>query len=240
MATPKEIQAALIGYPRQLRWDDFRKVDELPDGMQPEHDAGVGIDFKVTHFGILWAGGKALYKPQVAVVLDSSNTWATDRARTDQKLLAHEQGHFDITGLIARDLAATLLDLQLDPKKLEAEMLAPAANPAEHQAKVDRVTRMWRVAIRQAVDRAQALAMELNNTPTSQGLYDLDTSHGTDRDSQREWDGLLQHVKLTNASFEATLVKRGWLYDPRPPDPRIPVHPLRPMRAQPGRAHRHQ
>ncbi|MCI0429450.1 MAG: hypothetical protein L0210_02755 [Rhodospirillales bacterium] len=216
MASPKEIQAALIGYPHQLRWDEFKKVDELPDGVQPEHDAGVAMDFKVTHYGVLWAGGKALHKPQVTVVLDSSNTWATDRARTDKKLLAHEQGHFDITGLIARDLAATLLDLQLDPKKLEAEMTAPAANPAEHEAKVQRVNRMWKVAMNKAVDRAQALARKLNNTYSTEGLYDLDTSHGTDRDSQTEWDRMLQHVKLTYANFEETLRKFGWLYDPRP------------------------
>jgi len=130
--------------------------------------------------------------------------------------LAHEQGHFDITGLIARDLAATLLDLQLEPKKLEAEMTAPAANPAEHEAKVQRVNRMWKVAMNKAVDRAQALARKLNNTYTTEGLYDFDTSHGTDRDSQKEWDRLLQHVKLTYANFEEALRKFGWFYDPRP------------------------
>jgi hypothetical protein len=205
-----EIQAALLGYPRQLRWDDFKRVDEPPAGVQPEHDAGVAMDFKLTHFGILWSEGRALNKPQVAVVLDSSNTWATDRARTDKKLLAHEQGHFDITGLIARDLAAKLLDMQLDPQKLRAEMLAPAANPAEHEAKVQRVNRMWRVAMKQAVDRAQALARKLNNTFSTEGLYDLDTSHGTDRDSQKDMGLAVATRQIDQCQFRGDALQ-AWL-----------------------------
>src|ERR1700752_3661640 len=98
MATAKDIQAALIGYPRQLRWEDFKTVGELPED-QPEHEAGLSMDFKVTHYGILWQGGKALYKPQVTVYL--KDAWCLARVRGDKQLLKHEQGHFDITGLVA-------------------------------------------------------------------------------------------------------------------------------------------
>lgn len=219
MATAKDIQAALIGYPRQLTWDDFKTVEELPDGHH-QHEAGVSMDFKVTHYGILWQGGKALYKPRVTVSL--VDAWALARVRGDKELLKHEQGHFDITGLIARDLAATLLDLQLDPKKLEAEMTAPAANPAEHDAKVQRVTKMWKAAMKKAEERARTIALKLNNSAIAEGLYDFDTSHGLDRELQRDWDGLLLHVRLHNLNFEQALIQRGWLYDPRPADPMLP------------------
>lgn len=221
MATPREIQEALIGYPRQLRWEDFKTVAELPEDQQ-EHDAGLAMDFKVTHYGILWQGGKALHKPQVTVYL--KDAWCLERARGDKALLQHEQGHFDITGLIARDLAATLLDLELDKKKLAAEMLAPAANPGEHQEKVQRVVKMWKVAMNKAVDRAWLLVGKLNNSHISEGLYDFDTSHGLDRDMQKEWDGLLLHVRMHNLNFEKALTQRGWLHDPRPGDPPIPRH----------------
>jgi hypothetical protein len=221
MATPKEIQAALIGYPRQLRWEDFRTVDELPDSTRPEHDAGVKMDFRITHYGILYQGGKALYKPQVTVTL--MDAWATARARTDKALLKHEQGHFEIMGLLARDLAATLLDLELDNKKVNEVMLAPAANPAEAEAKMQRFVNMWKAAMKKAEEKAWALSAKLNNTPGSEGLYDLDTSHGLDRDFQRDWDALLLHVKMHNLNFEQALIKRGWLYDPRPADPVIPA-----------------
>src|SRR5262249_5127872 len=118
-----------------------------------------------------------------------------------KELLKHEQGHFDITGLIARDLAATLLDLQLDPKKLDAEMTAPAANPAEHDAKVQRVTKMWKAAMKKAEERARTIALKLNNSAIAEGLYDFDTSHGLDRELQRDWDGLLLHIRLHNLNF---------------------------------------
>ncbi len=151
------------------------------------------------------------------------DAWATARARTDKKLLQHEQGHFDITGLIARDLAAALLDLELDRKKVHEVVTAPAANPAEAEAKAQRFVAMWKNAINKPVDHAKALAAKLNNTATSDGLYDFDTSHGLDRDMQTEWDGVLQHVRLHNLNFEQTFIKRGWLNDPRPPDPTVPV-----------------
>src|SRR5262245_28517209 len=102
MATPKEIQAALIGYPRELKWDDFRTIDEPPDGTRPEHDAHVSMNFRITHYGILYRDGKALDRDQLKVTVTLKDAWATARARTDKALLKHEQGHFDIMGLLAR------------------------------------------------------------------------------------------------------------------------------------------
>jgi hypothetical protein len=220
MATPKQIQAALIGYPRQLTWDDFRTIEEPPDGTPPEHDAGLSMDFNPS-YGILYQQVNVIDNLRVKVVL--KDAWCTTRARTDKALLKHEQGHFDITGLIARDLAAALLDLKLDRKKMDEIMLAPAANPNEFYEKTQRFANLWQAAIRKHVDHAKALAAKLNNTFTAEGLYDFDTSHGADRDFQKDWDALLLHVRMHNLNFEQTLIKRGWLVDPRPADPTIPA-----------------
>ena len=50
------------------------------------------------------------YQVRLTVVRD--NSWVV-RGRTQDALLAHEQGHFDITGLAARDLVRALAALRV-------------------------------------------------------------------------------------------------------------------------------
>jgi hypothetical protein len=208
MATPQQIHAALVGYPRQLSWDDFRTVDRPPN--DEPYDASISPSFRITRFGIAWGGshGSYIYNPQVTVTLDPSATWAIAGARRQKALLEHEQGHLDIVGLVARDLAVKLLDMHLDKTRLQAEF----NNPVAFDVRTRRINALWDVAMTEAMNRAVALMNKLQNRGIGEtSLYDLDTKHGADRGGQKDWDKLLRHVKQTNANFEKTLIERDMI-----------------------------
>ena len=97
----------LTGWPRQISWDEFKDVATRPAGetedaqidtqtLQPER---VGVTREQGQFRL------GNFTVKLSVI--RNNSWVVANQKSDT-LLAHEQGHFDITGLVARDLAKAL------------------------------------------------------------------------------------------------------------------------------------
>ena len=163
---------SLRGWPRSISWrGDFPdEREERPAGededaqIHPEAilDDEVGIcrtdgRFRLGTFGV-----------RLRIVAE--DTWVVRSAKTDA-LLAHEQGHFDISGLDARqlmhDLAALRADTTDELQRLVTERIERSRT--ESQAMSDRyddetdhgrnadAQRRWETAIREAIDGGHAL-----------------------------------------------------------------------------------
>lgn len=200
MASKIQIKAATPGFPRRLTWHDYQWVAQSP---VPPFEAMTAAAFKVTQWGYTLGTaandhrGSCFVDPLKITVSFLSASWAVPSARTSAQLLAHEQGHFDITGLVARDMAARLLDLRVyGPELMNANDPIAATNALDK--KVKQVSR-----------RAEALWDFLQQGVDC--LYDTDTEHGANAQGQREWNALLTHVKNFNLGFEDTLIARGFI-----------------------------
>ena len=200
MVTFNQVLAATPGFPRDLTWDDYRNVEEPPLPFS----ALTGSRYTETHWAITSGTatgerrGSYFVDPlKVTVSFLSDQSWARPSAKGDMRLLAHEQGHFDITGLIARDLARRLLELRVyGPELRDANDLRAACRAVEQK-------------MRRVRDRVDALWTALQNGGES--IYDTDTGHGTNESGQREWSAMLKHVKMHNLGLEDTLVSRGFV-----------------------------
>ncbi len=214
MATKIQIKAATPGFPRQLKWNDYKWVDQSPI---PPFEALTGSSYKVTQWGYTLGtapnGRRGSYfvdplKITVSFIADSS--WAVPSARNNPRLLAHEQGHFDITGLIARDFARRVLDLRVyGPEMFNAN------DPDEGVSRLDK-------KVKRISQRMGALWDFLQKGVDC--LYDSDTEHGNDQQAQRDWSALLNHIKHFNLGFEETLVARGFLRIVSDPPDGLPTY----------------
>ena len=92
---------ALTGFSHRVVWKEFRSVDEPDgDGEQAFCQARFGISY-----GYNCTGGTCSTRNVVVNVrMDQTASWAVRGASVrTAALLRHEQGHFDITALGARD-----------------------------------------------------------------------------------------------------------------------------------------
>jgi Bacterial protein of unknown function (DUF922) len=99
------IPMASHGLVHHLRWSDFRRVSEPPDG---EGDAQT-LTVTQMHFRFLTASDDSwkLTAVDVTLKLDAKGSWVI-RGKETTKLLAHEQVHYDIAAVAARTLDARL------------------------------------------------------------------------------------------------------------------------------------
>jgi hypothetical protein len=104
--------------------------------------------------------GWRLNDVHLAVVIHSNRTWVVGGQETPE-LLNHEQGHWDITGLIAREALQAYGRLRARmPKELTEQL-------------------------RHIQTRLQNKATRINRK------YDSETNHGSNLDAQQKWDVLL-------------------------------------------------
>jgi len=87
--------------------------------------------------------------------------------KTDD-LLSHEQGHFDMAGLVAWELYRSL-------------MATRAPNATELQRRINA-----------HVARARSKLHGLSGSATQVGKYDTETAHGTNAGEQRRWKDLIR------------------------------------------------
>lgn len=212
-ATLAEIQAAMVGFPRLLRWDDFAMWDDA-DAERAGAEAQVSTNVKVKSWGLSLGGkfGNFIDNVKVVVTLDSLATRATKAARTARtapRLLNHEQGHFDIQALLARDVATKLLNFHIESKTISGILQNKSAT---NEDKSSRLHRIIEGQIDIAKKKMNKLVSVLQDDELGQeGIYDKDTEHGRNEDEQRNWDILIRYVKMTNVMFEDELVRRGML-----------------------------
>ena len=207
MATLQELNAAMSGFPRSLTWGNFRQVQSSPS---PPHAAQVGAGFSMGGWSVHLVHGEYRVRgARVAVAAQANDSWATAAARSDAGLLRHEQGHYDITGLIARDLIGKVLDLSFHQSLIA---VCIGSGDTAHE-RLRYVTRLFQADVTRFGQEARDLLARLNTNPSTQadGLYDNQTNHGLNTTGQRMWNDRLQRIKASNDSLELTLRIEGLL-----------------------------
>jgi len=146
----------ISGWPRKIEWSEFREIQKRPDGMS--EDAQIHSEVSSpSRLSVARENGQFRlpnYPAKLEVVRD--DTWVVAGTKSDD-LLAHEQVHFDITGLSGRDMVRDMLALR-------------AKTSAELQREVTRITQ-----------RYQQLANDLTEK------YDRETNHSRNADQQKRW-----------------------------------------------------
>lgn len=103
--TAGSAEVKLLGWPRQLSWDDFRNLRKAPVG-RPQNAAMIASRFRTPEGEPLVPterdGRWRFERIVVRVEMDSGHSWVSEEHRSDA-VLAHEQAHLDITGLAARE-----------------------------------------------------------------------------------------------------------------------------------------
>lgn len=160
----------LTGWPRQITWSEFWEVATRPSGenedaqidtqtLQPER---VGVAREQGQFRL------GNFTVKLIVVRDNSWVVASQKSTT---LLAHEQGHFDITGLVARDLVkalgalrvSTTDELQRDVSRLYAafdawaKSLSKQYDDETNNSRNAKIQAEWEVRIRTCIQQGTSL-----------------------------------------------------------------------------------
>jgi hypothetical protein len=172
------VASSLAGLRRTLRWSDFTSKDvPPPEAGEFTLAAQTQASYRVSGLssGPIDGSRPTAYKladaVKVVVRLQREECWvaswviasSTSHAE-QQRLLKHEQGHYDIVALLARDLLA-------DITALTKNLYASAQEP---------------------IDDAEAIIARYQPYANSlQDLYDDKTNHGDVRNEQVRWNGVL-------------------------------------------------
>lgn len=207
MATLQAVQAAMTGFPLALSWPHFRAVAPSP---APPALAQTAASYSMSGWRAALVNG--VYRVQgarISVSINRHDTWAVSAARTSASLLQHEQGHFDIVGLIARDLARKVLDLSLDATVVAA-LRDSGTTPAQH---LNYVQQQFQSDIRSYGQQASDLSSRLQTHPVTgqDGLYDRQTGHSQNAAAQTLWNNRLARIKNSGDNFELLLRMEGVL-----------------------------
>ena len=204
MASMQDIQAALSGFPRVLAWTNFHPV---PNSPMPPHQALTSAGWAWTHSGVHLVNGEyRVNNPRVTVSLNHAS-WATPAAVASATLLVHEQGHYDISGLVARDVVQQLLDWSLDAT-VAAAARGSGNNAQQH---LHHATAEATRDINRFVAEANALMARLQTNPVTHadGLYDVQTNHSLNTASQAAWNTRFTRLKTGNEMFLLWLAMEG-------------------------------
>ena len=164
---------AINGWPKKITWNDFQPVDTPPGGENGQAYIHSQFNFKYSSTKNDRKGWR-FEGLVVDVFVDDGQSWVV-KGKQHPQLLNHEQGHYDITGLVGgRELYKSLTNLRAkSPKDFE-----------EQKEKI--VTR-----IKKKVTRLQK-------------KYDKDTKpdgDSIDSKKQEEWDKRLQSANTNGKSL---------------------------------------
>ncbi len=154
---------------RTLTWNDYQAPVPSP---QPTFTNGSGTaspELSETVSGMSmtsWTCNNGKIDVTVSAIMSPSTSWAATGGRT-AALLAHEQGHFDLSEIYARKLRAQLAAIMCE-------------NTTSAQAAVDAAFNM--------------IDMQLQ---TQQSSYDNETAHGTNAAAQATWQMSIQQQLAT-------------------------------------------
>jgi len=160
---------ALKGWPKQLGWKHFKKLASSPRGATVAAHIESQWQLKPSRF-VRDRHGWRLNAVNLVVSIDPNHTWVV-RGQETPALLNHEQGHWDITGLIAREAHRAY-------EQLRAR--TPGALTQQMQS---------------LQTRLQAKATHLNRQ------YDAETNHGVNLTPQQRWDTLIHTCIVDNKSL---------------------------------------
>ena len=207
MASMAEATRLLNGWPLALTWRRFRAVENVGRNM----DAQTSTDLRYNFGGVHIHNNE--YRPRIGATLRLTSqttvreAWlnsATVAAKAE--LLEHEQGHYDIAGLLLRDFLYNVLnDASMD--RAVVEILTAAGNTAG-----SRMAYMRNQAsneVQAAWTRLQALStlVDAPDGPNGEhrGLYERDTEHSQNPAGQARWTRMLRYARTTNTTLAMTL-----------------------------------
>jgi hypothetical protein len=163
---------ALTGWPKTLGWKHFKKLASSPRGatvaahIDSHWRNPPGKQFRLVRDRQGWR----LDGVNLVVSIDQNHTWVV-RGQETPELLKHEQGHWDITGLIAREAYRAYEQLRARTPRALTEQLQHVQT------------------------RLQAKATRLNRK------YDDETNHGVNLTPQQKWDTLTHNCLINNKNL---------------------------------------
>lgn len=172
----------LLNLTRVLTWSDFARVNKSPAPGQTMEVAQTATDIVPSGFGIehIPGGSSVRLKDsvQVEIQFKPKDSWVFNWVFTQSQsyqdaLLNHENGHYKIVGLIARDFFLALMALKAN------------TYPNASALQTD---------LRQVSDSIAAKAQP------AQDKYDDETKNGTDASKQATWDGYILKAFTTPVS----------------------------------------
>jgi hypothetical protein len=187
-------RTALEGHDLTLDWRDF-----LAD--VPRDRAASDVALTQARFELLYdytydtaQGSHQGYRVDhvsVRVTLDRPKMWVVPSARTPE-LLLHEQGHYDIVALLARDLFGELTGWESSnpPRRFRKDPDLKSA-----------VARLSREALR--------LADYVSGSSRTVGVYDTQTDHGRKSAVQDKWNAALAAARSKGTSVTTALSGLG-------------------------------
>lgn len=147
---------------RPLTWDDFKGE---PDASSP-HSAETVTKLESAWEGEGVKGGVKVTSVSSTAFFNSSQSWVKEGQKSDD-LLKHEQGHFDIAEIFARE------------KKKEMDKLVGQVFESEE-------------AVNKKVEEiCQKIQKRLDKMNEQ---YDKQTKHGTDKKKQEQWDKKIKKI----------------------------------------------
>jgi hypothetical protein len=158
------------GWPRSITWDEFTPRDSRPRGVQ--EDAEIKCASSPRWDWSCDGGTCRITSLTVEARVNTDESWVVNGRKSDP-LLHHEQGHYDIFGLMTRELNQALVNLR-------------ARSGAALQTQIARVRQDYQARI----DRLMI-------------QYDNETAHGTDSAGQRRWDDRISESIRNGANFTA-------------------------------------
>lgn len=162
----------LTGWPRSIDWDEFREVPSRPAGENEDaqiNPVTEGSEARTVREQGQWK----LAEIELHVVVNLEESWVV-QSKKSATLKSHEQGHFDIHGLISgRDM-------------LEALRAVRARSN-------ERLGRAVAATMRRHRQRAQTMS----------DTYDTDTAHGTKADRQAAWEAQIRNAMDDDSALSA-------------------------------------
>ncbi len=165
---------AVTRWPRSLAWSEFTEIGTRPSGEDEDAQVSISTDLPTSGIRVLREGsGVRIDEIEVPLVVQPTETWVVRGTKTDD-LLSHEQGHFDMAGLVAWELYRRI-------------MATRAPNAAELKRQIDA-----------HVARARTKLHGLSGSATEVGTYDTETEHGRNGGEQRRWKELIRDCMTHN------------------------------------------
>ena len=112
---------SLAGWPRQIRWGEFRGVSRRPGGAS--EDAQISVELRGGRVRVERENGQfRLGRTTFRIRTNRRQSWVVTNKKSDA-LLEHEQGHYDLAGLCYRDLVKELRSIRTNSvRELQSEI----------------------------------------------------------------------------------------------------------------------
>ena len=166
------------GHTQTLTWHDF--PGRVPASARTDAFTATNYDVRANYIWQVQHGSKSfrLSTVVITVTLNRARMWSRASAQSPE-LLRHEQGHYDITALVMRDLDTDLTAL------LQSGRSYPGQADMEQ-------------AIDNLKQPAIALIDRLQSTHAD-GIYDQQTNHGRTTAAQRTWNAAITAARANAA-----------------------------------------